>query len=64
MDREHIPQAYKRINLAIGNNMGGPSWYYAKWTKGIRERQMYDFTYMWNLKNQQMNKQSKTEPDS
>ena len=62
MDKEHTPQAYKRINLAICNNMDGPSWYYAKGSKGIRERQMHNFTYMWNLKNQQMN--NKTEPDS
>ena len=25
MDKEHTPQAYKRINLAICNNMDGPS---------------------------------------
>ena len=42
--------------------MDGPSWYYAKGSKGIRERQMHNFIYMWNLKNQQMN--NKTEPDS
>ena len=32
--------------------MNGPWGYYAKWNKSDRERQiLYDFTYMWNLKN-------------
>ena len=33
--------------------MNGPGQYYAKWNKPVRERQVpYDFTYMWNLINQ------------
>ena len=42
----------KKWNLAICSNMDGPKGYYAKWNKSDRERQiLYDFTYMWNLKN-------------
>ena len=38
--------------------MDGPRGYYAKWNKSEWEGQiLYDFTYMWNLKN-------KTETDS
>ena len=33
--------------------MDGPRWYYVKGSKSDRERQIpYDFTYMWNIKNQ------------
>ena len=50
--------------LATSDNMGGPRGYYAKWNKAEREIQMlYDFTYMWNLKNK-MNKYNKTATDS
>ena len=41
----------KEYNLAICDNMDGPRGY-AKWNKSDRKRQiLYDFTYMWNLKN-------------
>ena len=41
----------KGWNLAICDNIDGPIWYYAKWSKSDRERQiLYDFTYMWTLK--------------
>ena len=41
----------KEWNLAICNNLDGPSGYYAKWNKPDRKEQiLYDFTYMWNLK--------------
>ena len=33
--------------------MSGPRGYYAKWNKSRRERKiLYNFTYMWNLRNQ------------
>ena len=39
-------------NLVICDNMDGPRGYYAKWNESDRERQiLYDFTYMWKLKN-------------
>ena len=42
----------KEWNPAIYDNMDGPRGYYAKGNKLDRERQiLYDFTYMWNLKN-------------
>ena len=42
----------KEWNLAIYDNMNEPRWYYAKLNKSDRERQiLYDFTYMWILKN-------------
>ena len=38
-------------NLAICDNLDGPSVYYAKWNKPDRKEQiLYDFTYMWNQK--------------
>ena len=38
--------------------MDGPRGHFEKWNKSNRERQiLYDFTYMWNLKN----KTNKTE---
>ena len=45
--------AYKKEwNLAISNNMDRPRGCYAKWNKSDRGRQiLYEFTYMWNLKN-------------
>ena len=61
MNKEYIICVYiygilfshiKEWNLAICNNMDGPTGQYAKWNKSDRERQMpYDFTYMWNLEN-------------
>lgn len=34
-------------DLAICDNTDGPRWYYAKWNKSERERQiLYDSTYM------------------
>jgi len=49
----------KGWDLAIGDNMGGPRGYYAKWNKSERKRQIpYDFIYMWYLKNK-TNKQTK-----
>ena len=38
------------MSLAICSNMDGPGGYHAKWNKSNRERQIYDITYMWNLK--------------
>ena len=35
---------------AICNNMNWPRNYHTKWSKSERERQIYDITYMWNLK--------------
>ena len=43
----------------ICNNMDGPRGYYAKLNKSVRERQN-DFTYMWNLKNINKQKQKQT----
>ena len=44
----------KELNLAIFDNVNGSRGQYAKWN--VRERQMlYDFTYMWNLKNKWTN---------
>ena len=41
----------KKWNLDICSNMDAPRGYYVKWNKSNRERQiLYDFTYMWNLK--------------
>ena len=48
----------KEWDLAIFDNMDGPSEYNAKWNKSDRERQMpYDFTHKWNLKKK--NKQNR-----
>ena len=42
----------KEGSPAICHNMNTPWRHYAKWDKSGRDRQMlYDFTYMWNLKN-------------
>ena len=59
-DKEYMIYIYKRIllshkkwNLAICYSMDRPSGYYATCSKSDRERQIpYDFTYMWNLKNE------------
>ena len=48
----------KKRNLAICNSVNGHRGHYTKWNKLDRERQtLYDFTYMWNLKNK-TNKQT------
>ena len=50
----------KEWNFAMWNNMDGLGGYYAKWSKLDRGRQiLYDITYMWNLKNKNMNKTEK-----
>ena len=58
MDKEDVVYMYNGIllrhkkewNLAICDNVGGTRGY--KWSKSGRETQiLYDFTYMWNLKN-------------
>ena len=55
----------KEWDLAICNSIDGPRGHYAKWNKSDRERQTpHDFTYIWNLKAKQMNKQNKAETDS
>ena len=59
MDKEDVVYIYNGIlpgnekewNPAICNNMDGTGGYYAKWNKSIREKQIYDFTHMWNLRN-------------
>ena len=60
MIHTHTMQYYsaqKRWNLAICYNMDGPWGYYPKWNKSEGERQiLYDFTHMWNIKNQKQNK--------
>ena len=44
--------AKKEWNLALCDNIDGPTGYCAKWDMSDRERQiLYDFIYMWNLKN-------------
>ena len=51
--------AMKKQNIATCNSRDGPRGHYTKWNK-VRERQMYDVTYMWNLK---INKQTKKSQD-
>ena len=49
---EYYSAIKKNEILPFVHNMDGPRGYYAKWNKSDRERQiLYDFTYMWNLKN-------------
>ena len=47
-------------DLAICDNMDRSRWYYAKWNKSDKDK-LYDFTCMWNLKNNnnKKNKQNK-----
>ena len=47
----NITQLQEEWNLAICNDVEGARMYYAKWNMSIRERQIYDFTHMWNLRN-------------
>ena len=59
MDKEDVVHMYSRILLGHKKRMkschlqqyGWTRGCYAKWTKSDRERQSYDFVYMWNLKN-------------
>ena len=44
--------------------MDGPRVYHNKWCKSDRKRQLYDVTYMWNLKNGGNEHIKKTETDS
>ena len=74
MDKEDVVYIYKgkllshkkEWNNAIYNNMDGPRDYHTRWSKSGRERQIsYDITYMWNLKNNDINETIyKTESDS
>ena len=58
MDKEDVVHIYNGILLshykerdkAICSNMDGPGDYHTKWSKSDRERQIYDITYMGNLK--------------
>ena len=53
-----MTQPKKDGNLAICNNMGGPTGYYAEQCKSDRERQIpYNLTYMWNVKIKQKQNQ-------
>ena len=61
MDKKDVVYIYNEIllnyqkkrNLAICNDVDGARMYYAKGNKSIRERQIsYDFTRMWNLRNE------------
>ena len=52
---EYYSAMKKEWNLAVCDNMDGARGYYAKWNKSKRERQIvYNFTYIWNLKNKTM----------
>ena len=43
--------SHRKWNNAIYSNMDGPRYYYTKWSKLDKERQVsYDITYMQNLK--------------
>ena len=55
----------KEWHVAICNNVDGSREYNAKWNKPVRERQIpYDFTHMWNLRNETKGKKNnnKTRP--
>ena len=49
---------HKKWNLTICDSMDEAKEYYVKWNKPVRERQIYDFNYMWTLKNK-INKQNR-----
>ena len=59
MDKEYVVYTYNGIlfslkigrNYAICSNMDGHRDCHTEWSKSDRERQIYDITYMWNLKN-------------
>ena len=44
--------------------MGGPRYYHTKWFKSNRDRQVYDITYMCNLKSNASESIYKTDIDS
>ena len=48
----------KEETLTFCNTIDGPEDYYAKGTKQVSERKIYDLTYIWNLteQNKLMNK--------
>ena len=54
----------KKEIITIWSNVDGPREYYTKWSKSDRERQIYDVTYMWNLKNNTNKSIYKAETDS
>ena len=50
----------KEQNFAICSDMDGLGGHYVKWNKSDRERQMlYDITYTWNLRIQQISEFNK-----
>ena len=61
---EYYSPIKKEWNIAICNNMNGPKDYHTKWSKSDIERQIYDSTYMWNLKNNANELIYKIETDS
>ena len=50
------PFKKKEWNFAICGNMSGAWGHFAKWNKSERERQIFYFIYMWNLKYETKNK--------
>ena len=68
VDKEDVIHIYNGIllshkkewNNAVCSNMDGPRDYHTKWS----QRQIYDITYMWNLKNDINELIYKTETDS
>ena len=48
--------SHKKESNAICSNMDGPRECHTEWNKSGTERQVYDITYMWNLRKRiQMN---------
>ena len=41
----------KKRKFSLCNSVDGPGEHYAEWNNIVRERQIYDFTHMWNLMN-------------
>ena len=62
----HLKKAiFKEENFAIWDNIDGTWGHYAKWSKLDRERQiLYDFSYMWNLKNTQIHRKREQAPEA
>ena len=58
MDKEDVVHIYngtlfshkKERNCAISRDVDRPRDCHTEWSKSERERQIYDITYMWNLK--------------
>ena len=48
---EYYSAIKKEQNNAICSNMDEPRDCHTEWSKSDTERQIYDITYMWNLKN-------------